>query len=877
MRHSKLDWILVVCFGALALWSGYKLYSPSSSNDFDANSFARLESLTNVVKSKSLGELGWGDARTGQGFRRKDQIYTYQDSKAVLSLADGQNLTVLPNTLIELDQAQGTFALQVKEGLVYLDVKQGKELALNLDGQSVKIKGDNARVKLSKTGDKVRLESSGAVEVSRAGSKVALDQNSSVEIASNQELKVSKLDIILLTPRDAEVLWTTSGDLLPNFSWQGNQSFKVQIDRNPSFSNPTSAQNLSEGSYFWRVVDGKNQARSGIQTFDIRNFSTPWFIITADTPSELILEDELVEMELEWQHPYVEEFELRISHNDEEQIIPLQSRKRRLEFSRTGQWLVSVRAIGEIKSQWSVPHKVLVRSPTPIELIGPAADAEIALAAPGESIELKFVGPGQVEVARDEAFERVVFSKEASDQVSWQVEEAGVYYWRVRQERRFSPTRRFEVRPGAPLPAPEFKRAPSEIKLKVIKPTSWLAPLLESAYAQDFAADFEWQAVSGAIAYRLDIYSDANAETLVKSVNVTENSYRWIGAPLRTIWWRVTAIDAWKRPGLPSSLVTTKLTAPSGWEETEVALNSPAHGVELETKTPTRFEWDESPGVKQWQWLLSEDLSFTKPVLTKSTNQESIEISELPAGIWYWRVRAKDSLGRVVESRRRRIHVSAPDPVLVAKRVKRVESYQLRLKLRSPFDIELGLLAAKPSYELTRGSQKFTLSGFTASGVHLNLSREWGQWRGLLDVDYSAGKAFESLGYKDAKLTLAAEKPWDLNFDFPLWTGGGIYYSQLSSYVRASNSNKLSEESLSNIGVVAFVNAEPIKWASSYLHVSAFIAGPGRMTLGAELKHVLGNWYWGVGFERSSLEDNGEISVSSLMLNLGYRWQRNKN
>src|SRR5690606_34692283 len=140
------------------------------------------------------------------------------------------------------------------------------------------------------------------------------------------------------------------------------------------------------------------------------------------------------------------------------------------------------------------------------------------------------------------------------------------YYWRVKQDRRVSPIRRFEIKPKALLPAPEFKRAPSEIKLKVIKPTSWISSFISDVYAEDFAADFEWEAVDGAVAYQLEVFSDAAGKNVIKNVTVSENQYRWLGAPLRTIWWRVSAIDAWKRIGLPSTIVTTKLTAPKGWE-----------------------------------------------------------------------------------------------------------------------------------------------------------------------------------------------------------------------------------------------------------------------------------------------------------------------
>lgn len=793
----------MACFATLAFWSGFKLYAPSSSLDSDESSFARIESLSNIVKSKSLGKLGWSDVNLGQGFKRKDQLYTYKDSKAVLTLGKDENLTLLPNTLVELDQLSGGLALQVKEGLVYLDIRSGEAVKIRLEGRELTLRGDNARVKLSQSQGKSRLESSqGTIDISSEDGKIAkLDSSNSIEVSAANKLKVKKNTAFLKSPLDGEIFSTETSLVDIFFEWElleePTHQVLVQVSQDPFFKDyqeiESQKASLGLGTYFWRLVSDEEIIPSQIYSFEIK-----------------------------------------------EDLKPLLAEQEK------------------------------------IELIEPQDNQQINLSNPGDTIIFKFKGSGVVEISSQEDFSNVKRSSEVNDRYEWAVDQTGVFYWRVKVQDQYSPIRKIHIMPGEILPPPEFDRAPSEINLKVLETSSWLKSFINDAYAQEFAAEFEWTQVNGAKSYLIEIYSDSQGTKLIKKDTTLSENYQWIGAPLRTVWWRVSAVDGWGREGQASKIIKTTLMPPSGWESTEVALAAPAHGSEAEQAERVLFEWENSPGVTKWTWLLSPDLSFAKPKIVHSAKKNEIVLENMPEGVWYWKVRATDKLGRVVESRRRRIKITVPEPEVVAKRERRRIQYQSRLNLRSPFDIELGLLISKPSYELTRGSQKFNLSGFSASGFHLNLSREWGKWRGLVNLDWISGKAFESLGYQDAKLEVAAEKPFDINWSFPIWAGAGLNYTRLSSYQRAANSNDLSEESLSSIGIVAFASAEPLKWESSYLQSNVYISGPSRLTLGFELRHVLRNWYWGAGFERSSLEDNGEVSVTTMMLNIGYRWQRQK-
>ena len=806
MKHSRFDWILVACFAILASWSGYQLYGPSATISSDGPSYAKLQSLSNVVKSKSRGALGWNDVELGQQFKLRDQLYTHQDSTAILNLTSGQNLTLWPNTLVELDQLAGSPSLQVKEGMVYLDLRAGEKIKINLAGKELTLSGQGSRVKLSSFSGKAKLESAqGEVNVtSELGKIETLNQKKSLEIDSDSKLKTIQIQAQLTSPADGEIIETDQALAKVRFDWvlseNIEESIVIELSSDPSFAFKKTFQQknaeLVPGFYFWRIKS-KNK----------------------------VIETKLMGFEI------------------------VRARAREIEGEKL------------------------------VKIIEPIDMSSMTVSRPGELIEFKFEGSGVLQIAKDDQFRNIVLNQRADQIYSWPVTELGRFFWRVRTDAGESSIQSFELQPGEVLPAPAFERAPSEIKLEVLDSSSmWLPSIfLQPAYAQEFVADFSWPKVEGANAYLVEIFSSTSSKKPILSKKVQTENFKWIGAPLRVVYWRVRAIDAWERLGRAGELVKTALLPPTGWENTDVDLYAPKHKTQTEVNERVRFEWAKSQGVKKWTWLLSRDLSFNKPERTYQTKNNYLVVENLPVGNWYWKVLAKDQLGRTLESKRRFIEVIRPDEEIILAREKKKIEYNYRLNLRSPFDIELALKVTKPNYEYSKGAQKFVLGGFSASGVDLNLSRSINDWRGVMDLSYVSGTAFSSLAYKDALLKLEAQKAFNFGLSFPVWLGGGIAYAQTSGYTRAATSNDLSEETLSSISASLHASFDPWTFSNSYVQTTFAISAPSRLGLKASARHIFGNWFWGGSIEKQSLEDEGKLSVTSLALNFGYRWQRKNN
>lgn len=802
MKSSKLDWILVGFFSIVAVWSAKVLYWPSSLDSSGTGSFAKIESLSNIVKSKSLGNLAWNDVQVGQTFKRKDLLFTYDKSRAKLILERGEGLELLPNSLIELDQFSGGLAIQVKEGLIYLDIKEGEAVKVNLGGKEISLSSKSAKVKLSTSNGISKLESSnGDVSVqSSTGETFELDQNNQIEVNESNEFKLSEKLIKLVNPKDSENIFIEEDEIKIDYQWEFTDksydiSPTIQISQSSAFESSTLIEeddDIGVGTYFWRAVNEEGIVLSSTFTFETKK---------EEKVEEIIQQPEL-------------------------------------------------------------------------ELLTPLNLAEVNVSRPGEIIEFVFSGEAKIEISKDQKFENIVVSSNARNSFSWPVKTLGQFFWRIQKDSLYSEVREINIKPGDILPAPDLERAPSELKLVPLKPQSFIGNLISNAYAQDFSAEFEWNEVDGAQAYIIEIFADQNQTKLLNRQVVNDNNFLWIGAPLRQVWWRVKAIDQWQREGLPSSLVQTALIPPSGWEETEIELDSPRHRSEFEQNKIVEFEWNSKPGVKNWIFLLSEDLNFKNPILSKKITSNEIELNNLPVGEWYWRIKAIDSLGRELLSKRRKIVITKLDKVEVAKEEIRVNEYKLRLNLRSPFDIDIGLQATKPSYELKRGRQDFNLTGMTASGFNLNLSRELSSYRLFSNLSWVSGKAFDSLSYQDNSLNIGVQKSYDLNLSFPVWVGAGISFNRLSSYERAANSNTLSDSTISTFSLHSSLLAQPFVWDNKYIETQFDLSVLGQMAFGLHAKYFIGKWFYGVGFKNQTIEKEGDYSVTTLMLHFGYRWQR---
>ncbi len=184
-------------------------------------------------------------------------------------------------------------------------------------------------------------------------------------------------------------------------------------------------------------------------------------------------------------------------------------------------------------------------------------------------------------------------------------------------------------------------RSEKKIRLKIES----LIPLLTSPGDRDTLTDptptFSWQSVKGAIGYEIQVDDNADFSSPVidtfisgtsftPSMSLTDGVYYWRvrGKNEKGAWgtWTEMRMFAINTTGTP-------------------VLVSPSNGDTLTDNTPT-FDWNNVSDAVEYQIQVDNNSDFSSPVidtcLTASTYTPS---GSLEDGVYYWRVRARNSVG----------------------------------------------------------------------------------------------------------------------------------------------------------------------------------------------------------------------------------------
>ena len=172
-------------------------------------------------------------------------------------------------------------------------------------------------------------------------------------------------------------------------------------------------------------------------------------------------------------------------------------------------------------------------------------------------------------------------------------------------------------------------------------------PLLISpsngALTSDNTPTFVWQVATGAAMYRIQVSDSATFGNLVVDAAVNPVTYT-PAAPLAdnvTYYWRVQALDGGGQSSLWSEVWSftvdmARLRAP--------LLSLPKDRSNTPDQTPT-FSWGSVSGATAYQVQVAADSTLTTPIIDVPIATATYTAPELPYGVYYWRVRARDAAG----------------------------------------------------------------------------------------------------------------------------------------------------------------------------------------------------------------------------------------
>jgi hypothetical protein len=448
----------------------------------------------------------------------------------------------------------------------------------------------------------------------------------------------------------------STNDTTPTFSWKavsGANKYQIQIDDSSNFSSVFEDEEVSgtsftaptlpnQGTWYWRV---RSRDAAG-------NWSTAWnsrsFMLTMmrspvnNTVLTISTTTPTTRPTFSWNSivgatTYILQIDTSTAFNS-----PLTLEKTNL--TTTSYALAQNEALPAGVYYWRVNTNLGV-SPVYWTLrVSPAAPSAPSIAAPTQNL---VIGSTSTQITWTTVTNAVTYHIQIDDTsnfsspvidttglgtalYNFNAPQDAVYYARVRGINnlgvagKWSSTRRFTIdnlAPGVPALA---------------------APKLES-FTSSFRPRFTWLASSGANRYEIQLslasnFTGSSTQTFI----VTSASFTPANNLLyRTYYWHVRALDAGDND--------------SAWSETWTVTIAPATNIapnlnRLATSTPT-LRWVPLEDTTNYEIQVDDSSNFSSPVFTANlqTDQgvipESVTLTPLPNGTYYWRMRVRDQNG----------------------------------------------------------------------------------------------------------------------------------------------------------------------------------------------------------------------------------------
>jgi hypothetical protein len=168
------------------------------------------------------------------------------------------------------------------------------------------------------------------------------------------------------------------------------------------------------------------------------------------------------------------------------------------------------------------------------------------------------------------------------------------------------------------------------------------APLDEDT-SNNLSATFKWQSLFGADSYRFEIATSSDFSAFIYSQVVKENRLNYMLDNEGSYNWRVRAQNNGSTSLYSQRSFFIDTTAPFS-----PLLSLPIPGATYNAGTNITFQWESFRGagasIKD-SVLIASDSLFTQVVVNKELATDSLQVSNLQSGQYYWKVKSVDGAG----------------------------------------------------------------------------------------------------------------------------------------------------------------------------------------------------------------------------------------
>lgn len=279
------------------------------------------------------------------------------------------------------------------------------------------------------------------------------------------------------------------------------------------------------------------------------------------------------------------------------------------------------------------------------------------------------------ELAKDASFKDIITKREVgTDTAKVAVPVIGTYYWRSRQ---YLPDGTFHssepvkvIIEPTPDPVKPEKLPDMEIPIewkRIESKSTWniFDFIIPSAHADEVlgVVNLNLPVKDEAKSYHIRIYQDPDLKNLVLEKSISTKEFEWVDVRPGTYYWQYAITDYWDRQSPFSEAAVLNVTAREIPKPEKPRLKSPIRAVKIQ-KHQLNFKWTKSGNTDLYIFQISQTRSFKKVLLERKTKKTKINLKPSTVnfrnGLYYWRIKSQNNLGRETSSNTGRFIIEPP-------------------------------------------------------------------------------------------------------------------------------------------------------------------------------------------------------------------------
>jgi hypothetical protein len=577
---------------------------------------------TNKLVRKSLGQFTWEDVKKEDKVYFKDRLFTSEKSNATIVLDKGDEITMGPQTLIEIEVVNDTQNIAFYKGTAKLKVSGKSKSQLTIGNQTFIVAGESSTLEITRMSEDEEnalfdvIEGEIALETAE-GKTITVEEGSRIEV-SKEPVKVKKsfLKTSLKNPSngygfeyidqiDLELEWREYGE---------KSSLILEVSRDDDFDqifkrfeNVSLKQRISlqaEGEYFWRVRSPEQKEGIRFNEFSLKKLKPVFLYFPKNkTYFSMNIEEKKRQVDISWSKNDQKSYELEIENIETQEIVFKEKTDRNLKPVKLSKglyrWRVTTlgQKIRGPSTEWrefEIDYEV-----NPLEGKKPrlrAPEIGYIFTPTSPDTELKFEWTQVKGNFKQRDLKYLVELFNSNQKLIGEIRTESLSYSR----KNWKDVGTYSVRVTPYLG--KFRGETSDlVEFEVFHPNAPEAPVAPEAYqferlrqgripnsAEEKERSIVWNNFGEGFSYKVEIAEDEAFEKVLRTWTTKDNFFSWPINKEGTYYVRIAAINGWETQGPWGLPITVDIIKPSLSDEAKALLKQ-RRDKEVKEKEKKRF------------------------------------------------------------------------------------------------------------------------------------------------------------------------------------------------------------------------------------------------------------------------------------------------